>query len=102
MGGSSMILHAITIGIAAWIFVMILMEPGMIFYKWNDVLNKLPDWLAYPLGRCEYCLAGQLSLWYFFTLGDYNFFYHIGFISIAIFTVRIINHIINTNYRTWS
>ena len=92
-----MITHAIIVGITAWVFVIILMDSGMIFNKWTLVLNKLPDWLAYPLGRCEYCLAGQLSLWYFFTLGNYNLLHHIGFISIAIFTTKIINIIVYGN-----
>jgi len=90
-----MIIHAIIVGIIAWVFVFILIEPDMIFFKWNKVLDRLPLWLHKPLGRCEYCLAGQLALWYYLIHecldGTYNVIMHIAFISIAIFTVRIIN-----------
>jgi len=95
-----MMWQAVIIGIAAWVFTLILIDTGMIFEKWWVVLNKLPDWLAKPLGKCEYCLAGQLAFWYYFTLGGYNLFYHIGFISVAIFTVRMINEIIYGTAKT--
>lgn len=95
---------AIIIGITAWVFTLILIEPDMIFYKYGQLIRKLPDWLNKPLGLCEYCLAGQLAFWYYiyYSWGSYNPFFHIGFVSVAIFTVRIINHIINNNSRTWS
>jgi len=95
-----MMWQAVIIGIAAWVFTLILIDTGMIFEKWWVVLNKLPDWLAKPLGKCEYCLAGQLAFWYYFTLSGYNLFYHIGFISVAIFTVRMINEIIYGTAKT--
>ena len=90
-----MITHAIIVGIVAWVFVFILIDTGMIFEKWWVVLNKLPQWLSKPLGSCEYCFTGQLGLWYYlyyaYSTGAYNVFYHIDFISIAIFTTKIIN-----------
>jgi len=48
-----MILEAVLIGIVAWVFVIILMEEGMIFGWWWWPLNKLPDWFAKPLGKCN-------------------------------------------------
>jgi len=94
-----MITHAIITGIVAWVFVIILIDEGMIFGKWYDLLNKLPDWIAKPLGKCEYCLSGQLALWYylFYAWWDYNLFWHIGFISIAILTTKMINVIVYGN-----
>ena len=90
-----MITHAIIVGIVAWVFVFILIDTGMIFEKWWVVLNKLPQWLSKPLGSCEYCFAGQLALWVYLIqrliVGSYNVFEHIAFISIAIFTTKIIN-----------
>lgn len=88
-----MITEAIIIGIIAWVFVIILVDEGMIFSWWWDVINGLPQWLKSPLGACEYCVAGQMSLWYYLFAHwhDYNVFYHIAYISISIFTVRIIN-----------
>ena len=94
-----MIIHAIITGIVAWVFVLILLEEGMIFEWWWNVLNKLPDLLAKPLGKCEYCLSGQLALWYFiyYSWGNYSIFWHIGFISIAILTTKMINVIVYGN-----
>ena len=88
-----MIAQAIIIGITAWVFVIILMEEGMIFSWWWNVINRLPMWLAKPLGECEYCLGGQLSLWYYLLLNwhDYNVFYHIAYISLTLFTIKLIN-----------
>jgi hypothetical protein len=94
-----MIWQAIIIGITAWVFTLILIEPDMIFYRYGELIRKLPDWLNKPLGICEYCLSGQLALWYYFTLGNYNLFYHIGFISVSIFTVKITNIIVYGNNR---
>lgn len=84
---------AIYIGITAWVFTMILIDPDMIFGKYGQLLQKLPDWLGKPLGLCEYCLAGQLALWYYLIANwsDYNVITHIFFVSIAILTVEIIN-----------
>lgn len=91
-------INAVIIGIVAWVFCMILMEEGMIFSKWWNVLNKLPNWLAKPLGSCEYCFAGQLALWVYLyqslLSGSYNLLTHIAFISVAIFTIEIINTLI--------
>ena len=96
-----MITHAIVVGIVAWVFVFILMDSGMIFERWWLVLNKLPMWLSKPLGACEYCFAGQLALWYYLIheliVGSYNALYHIAFISVAILTVKILNHHLNDN-----
>jgi len=83
----------ILIGISAYVFSRILIDPDMIFGWWNNVLNKIPDWLAKPLGKCEYCLAGQLSFWYYliYFFNDYDVANHIVYTSLSIFTVEIIN-----------
>jgi hypothetical protein len=90
-----MILEAVLIGIVAWVFVIILMEEGMIFGWWWWPLNKLPDWFAKPLGKCEYCMAGQMALWYYLYahLDNYDFCYHIVYISLSILTVKILNQV---------
>ena len=94
-----MIVEAIITGIVAWVFVVILMEEGMIFAWWWNVIQKLPDWLRKPLGDCEYCFAGQLALWYYLIQywNTYSPVYHIAFISITILTVKILNRTIDGN-----
>ena len=81
------------IGITAWVFSMILLDPDMIFGWYGKFLDKLPAWLSKPLGKCEYCLSGQLSLWYYLfnDYSQYNLITHIFFVSLSIFTVEVIN-----------
>ena len=96
-----MITHAIITGIVGWVFCLILIDEGMIFEKWWNIINRLPMWLSKPLGSCEFCFTGQLALWYYLYFAwrtdAYNAFYHIAFISIAILTVKMINVIIYGN-----
>lgn len=91
-----MILY-ILIGISAYVFSRILLDPDMIFGWAYKYLEKLPKWLAKPLGLCEYCLAGQLAfwsyLWYNFT--SYDLVLHVVTTSLSIFTVEVINVIMN-------
>lgn len=89
MGNSEYIY--LLIAILAWTYVRVLTADGMIFSridKWFD-----GKWIYRIIG-CEYCLAGQLALWYFL----YNRFYsydlieHILMIGVTIFLVRVINN----------
>lgn len=91
-----MIITFILIGIAAWVFSMILSDPEMIFGWYFKLIEPLPDWIAKPLGKCEYCLAGQLALWYYLYryLFEYNLISHVLMISLSIFTVELINRTI--------
>jgi hypothetical protein len=91
-----MILTFILIGIAAWTFSMILSDSDMIFGWWFKLIDNMPEWIAKPLGKCEYCLAGQLALWYYLIkyLNDYDLSEHILMTSLSIFTVQIINTLI--------
>lgn len=87
---------SVYIGITAYVFTMILTDPDMIFGWYGKLLDKLPSWIAKPLGKCEYCLAGQMALWYYIYLhyADYNAVNHIFYISISIFVVEVINNLI--------
>ena len=86
-------LTSILIGIAAYVFTNILIDPDMIFGWYYDLIDKLPEWLAKPLGKCEYCLAGQLSMWYYLVkyFNNYDLVQHILFVSLSIFIVELIN-----------
>ena len=94
--------EAILIGLFAYVFCNILTDTGMIFGKYYQWLQKLPEWLAKPLGMCEYCFAGQIALWYYLIVhfATYNFAWHVGFITVAIFTVDVLQQImaVNKNY----
>lgn len=81
------------IGVTAIVFTEVLLSPGMILDFYARWLDKLPDWLAYPLGGCVFCFAGQLALWvYLFCFWNvYNLFYHVAFICLSIFWTLIHN-----------
>jgi hypothetical protein len=97
-----LVFQSILAGIIGWVFCIILIDEGMIFGKWWNVLNKLPSWLSKPLGACEYCFSGQLAFWYYLYgyLHSYSLLAHIAFTCGTIFTVKIINTIVHGFERT--
>lgn len=56
---------AAEIAVFAAVFSDILTAPRMIFAKYGEWLDTLPDWIAKPLGSCSACLAGQIGFWAF-------------------------------------
>ena len=69
------------------IVVNLLLEPFMILNWYGKLLDKLPTWLSFPLGRCEKCLSGQLALWFYLILyfDNYDFICHLFTITTTIF-----------------
>lgn len=66
--------HALQLSVFAYVFSCILTEDGYILSWYDDLLIDLESkakWLAYPLGRCEKCFAGQLALWFWIFI-NYN------------------------------
>jgi len=82
---------AFTLALLAWVFVNILMDEEMIFSWWVDVVDKLPRWMAKPLGGCDRCMAGSLAFWLFLFQGDYNPVRHLCFTALAIFFVGVVD-----------
>ena len=82
---------AFTIALFAWVFVNILLDEDMIFEKWQDILYRLPKFLAKPLGGCDKCMSGSLAFWLFFFSGEYNPVRHFAFVALAIFFVGIVD-----------
>lgn len=55
--------------------------------------NAFTKWIYKPIIGCAHCNAGQIALWTYLIKywgENYSFFYHIGFIVIAILTVQIL------------
>ncbi len=73
-----------------------LMEGGMIFHWWYNLIEKLPQWLFFPLGGCAKCFAGQVGLWYYLIahFSEYNLWEHIFFISGVILLVMILDRLL--------
>lgn len=85
-----MIIQSIFLAVLSVVFNRILIEEGMIFGFWGKLLNNMPDKLAYPLGECAYCFGGQVALWYYFFIEEWNIFNHIFFVSTTIFLIHLI------------
>lgn len=84
-------------GVVGWTIANILTEPDMILWPLYDLLVnkwKLSDWIVKPLVGCTYCIAGQVALWSYPFLFDYNVIYHVWAIIFSIFSIEIYNKII--------
>jgi len=66
----------------------------MIFEFYGRLLDRLPEWLGHPLGRCSYCMGGQIALWYFiFFIPEYDFLIHLSFTAATIFLIHLILYV---------
>ncbi len=90
-------IQAFKIAIICFVFVK-LTEPGMIFSFYAKLIEPLPTWIRNPLGWCEYCITGQVALWYFLVthFKDYNFIEHLFFTSFSIFLISIFDRLWNS------
>ena len=79
----------ILLSIAA-IVVNLLLEPNMALNWYGNLIDRLPTWLSFPLGRCEKCLSGQLAFWWFIIFEKYNIVEHILTVTTTIFLTYII------------
>lgn len=58
----------------------------MIFNWYRELINKLPWYIAKPLGKCYACLTGQVLLWYYvFTVRPFNVVDMLFYPSLGIF-----------------
>lgn len=49
-------------GMWGYVFRAMQMHGGL-FNWYGQILDRLPEWIASPLGACEMCHAGQVALW---------------------------------------
>jgi hypothetical protein len=90
--------NALAVAIVAYVYSQVLTEPGMIFNRLYNALDRtLPEWLFRPLIGCMYCVAGQMALWYYLSLSvalshiPYDLFGHIFFICLSVFLISFIH-----------
>ena len=62
------LITASAISVIAFVFSYILSDEGEVLAWYHRLIERLPDWLHKPLGGCPRCFAGQMGLWYGFTL----------------------------------
>jgi len=84
----------IKISLIAFMFCT-LGDEGMIFNRYQKLIEKLPEWLFFPLGGCYLCFTGQLCFWYFLITNfhDYVLIDHLFFVSAGIFLSAIYHKI---------
>lgn len=74
-----------------------------IYFKTDERINEGKDyhWLFKILIHCEKCVSGQWALWTYLAMNylNYNFFYHLFFISYTI-TITILITKYTKNERT--
>ena len=80
------ILECFRVVVFSYVVTNILMVSGQIMSKYSDFLgdinrsDKWYSWIAKPLGYCDNCFAGQVSLWYGLYLFGFNIITIITFI----------------------
>ena len=95
-------ISALQIAAFAVVFSEMLTAPKMIFARygrWLDELERTRPALAYPLGYCAKCLAGQVALWLFPILNAERIALHpvasvaawISFVSVAILATALVS-----------
>lgn len=84
----------VLIAISAVGFARVLTQPNEIMGWYANILLRVPEWIAKPLGGCAKCFGGQVAFWYYITIWD-NLFNHLLFTLSVITLTYIIELIIN-------
>lgn len=87
------IYKTLQIGVFAYIVSSELIKPKHLlhfWFLWLEKLEKKYPKIAYPIGYCEKCFAGQIALWYFLFVEKFNFINLLLFISFAILATIVL------------
>ena len=92
------VFYALIVASVSWFYHVVLkdyllerwFDYGYAFFGQEIYDGTWKKHLYMPVWGCQYCTSGQLALWSFFFLFDYNFFYHIAFITITTLITKII------------
>jgi len=78
-------IEILKISLISYMFVA-MGHNGLIFTPYQKLIDKLPEWLSWPLGKCFKCFSGQVCLWYFIIIKPFNIVDLLFFISAGIFS----------------
>ena len=81
-----LLMYSFLIAVTAHVFHFELLDG--VFCWYSKLLDKLPEWISDQLGGCDACLGGQLALWFYVYVAEYNLIHHIFFICLTIFFIR--------------
>jgi hypothetical protein len=92
---SQYVVSLIKISLIAYMFCALGRYEGQIFYWYQQLIKKLPQYISWPLGHCYMCFIGQVCLWFYLIkyYEDYNIIEHLFFISAGIFVSAIYDKI---------
>lgn len=79
------VLHSLSVGLWGFLFSSVLSREGEAFTFYHRAIDKLPFWIAKPLGRCGKCHAGWVALITYPLRFEYNGLDHFGCVVFAIF-----------------
>lgn len=90
--------HALLIASLSWCYHTILKDYLLSWWfrfgyeYFGQYQGTWKEHFYMPIWGCQYCTSGQLALWLYFYLFwcDYEFYYHIMFISLTILFTKII------------
>lgn len=89
------LIYSVLIAVSSWVYVCILTNEGMILDWWAKFLNRIirSQWLLKPLVECEYCVSGQIALWFYVLKywNEYNLLTNIFFVTLTIFLTNLMN-----------
>jgi len=77
-------MEVLKISLTAYMFISLGQDPGMIFYPYQQLIKRLPDWIAWPLGGCYKCFVGQVCFWYYVLTKPFDFIDLAFFVSAGI------------------
>jgi hypothetical protein len=81
------------ISLIAFMFCALGQDEGMIFYWYQRLIRRLPEYLCRPLGGCYICFTGQVCLWYFVITRPFQIIELLFFISFGILSAMLYNKI---------
>lgn len=81
------------ISLTAFMFSAIVQREHSLFTWYRVLIQKLPWWLARPLGMCYMCVTGQACLWYFIATRRFDFIELAFFVSAGIGLSMVYNKI---------
>lgn len=94
-----MLVECLKFAIIGYVFTTVLMAQDQLFgfwFRFLDVINRSYHWgwlVAKPLGWCERCFTGQLSMWAYFYLYGFNLGV-VTFVCVTLFILVIIQKIL--------
>ncbi len=81
------------LSLITFMFCALGQEEGQIFYWYQKLIKKLPEYLRNPLGGCYVCFTGQICLWFYILTKPFDIIELLFFVSSGILSSMVYNKI---------